>query len=235
MVVDGFTTQSIASETVAETLRRKRAEHGFTLDDVVAHTKIQKRYVVALENGSYDQLPADVYVRGFLRSYGELLGLDQDILLQRYIKERSVERRLQAPKKGEGLEVRASSSSFFSRFSNRFVVTPRLLLIGVVVLLFFGVFGYLLYQIGSFTAAPSIILERPDRDITVDSSTFTVIGTAESYVDVLVNGQEVFVDSDGRFSTTITIQEGINEILVIGRNQAGKETRILRNIVVEEN
>lgn len=234
--VDGFTTERVSTESVAEKLRRVREEHGMTIEGVVDRIRIQKKYVIALENASYEELPADVYTRGFLRSYAQIVGLDPDALVAQFVKERSVDRKLHVPVSERRVGRRSPSFvSFFPlpRFSSRPVITPRLLLIVSVVCAFVGVLGYLFYQIGSFAAAPTVILERPDRDVTIDSTTMTVIGSTEANVDVVVNGQEVFVDGDGRFSTSVTLQEGLNEILVIGRNRVGKETRVLRNVVVE--
>lgn len=69
---------------LGQLLREKRVELGIDLDQVQAKTKIRKRYLMALEAGEWDSLPGEVYARGFVRSYAELLGLDGFELLQKY-------------------------------------------------------------------------------------------------------------------------------------------------------
>ncbi|HSK01192.1 MAG TPA: helix-turn-helix transcriptional regulator, partial [Kofleriaceae bacterium] len=65
-------------------LRTGRARRGLTLEDVARVTKIQTRMLERLEGGTPDGLPADVFVRGFVRSYARCVGLDEDEALRRY-------------------------------------------------------------------------------------------------------------------------------------------------------
>jgi len=65
-------------------LRTGRAEKGLSLDDVARITKIQLKTLERLEAGTADGLPADVFVRGFVRSYARCVGLDEDEALKRY-------------------------------------------------------------------------------------------------------------------------------------------------------
>lgn len=65
-------------------LREARETKGLTLQEVQEETRINIRYLEALENGDYDRLPTPVHVRGFLRNYARFLGLDPQPLLDRY-------------------------------------------------------------------------------------------------------------------------------------------------------
>ena len=58
------------------TLRSARIQRGLTIEQVAQDTRISARFLEALENESFEELPAPVYVRGFLRSYGNYLRLD---------------------------------------------------------------------------------------------------------------------------------------------------------------
>lgn len=57
-------------------LRAEREKRGLSLDNVAEHLKISARILRALEEGDESSLPHTVYVRGFVRSYGNYLGLD---------------------------------------------------------------------------------------------------------------------------------------------------------------
>jgi len=70
--------------TLGETLRAARQAKGASLEDVEALTKIRVRYVEALEEERFDELPNPVYVRGFLRNYALYLGLDPQEVLALY-------------------------------------------------------------------------------------------------------------------------------------------------------
>ncbi|WP_088072223.1 helix-turn-helix domain-containing protein [Gottfriedia luciferensis] len=57
-------------------LREAREAKGLSIDDVQELTKIQKRYLEAIEEGNYDILPGQFYVRAFIRQYAETVGVD---------------------------------------------------------------------------------------------------------------------------------------------------------------
>jgi cytoskeletal protein RodZ len=65
-------------------LREAREAKGVTLADVQEATRINSRYLEALEESQYDVLPSEVHVRGYLRNYARYLGLDPKPLLDRY-------------------------------------------------------------------------------------------------------------------------------------------------------
>ncbi len=65
-------------------LREARETKGLTLEEAQEKTRINSKYLDALENSEYDKLPTPVHVRGFLRNYARFLGLDPQPLLERY-------------------------------------------------------------------------------------------------------------------------------------------------------
>src|ERR1044071_7537613 len=74
----------VARASLARWLSTRRTERNMTLDDVARITKIQPRILERLESGQLDGLPADVFVRGFVRSFAKSIGLDEDEALKRY-------------------------------------------------------------------------------------------------------------------------------------------------------
>lgn len=65
-------------------LRAEREQRGWALTDVAEFLRIRRVMLEALENGRYEVLPGNVYVTAFLRTYGELLGFDPDLVIERY-------------------------------------------------------------------------------------------------------------------------------------------------------
>lgn len=72
---------------LGETLKHTREEKNLSLEELQGTTKIQKRYLQAIEKGDFDQLPGQFYARAFIKNYAEALGLDPDRLFEEYSEE----------------------------------------------------------------------------------------------------------------------------------------------------
>lgn len=68
-------------------LREKREEKGMSLEELQTATKIQKRYLVAIEEGNYDVLPGAFYARAFIKNYCEAVGLHYETIFDEYAHE----------------------------------------------------------------------------------------------------------------------------------------------------
>jgi cytoskeletal protein RodZ len=66
------------ASSFGEYLRQQRDNREISLDQISARTRIQKKFLLALEQGRLDQLPGRTFVRGFIRAYAEALGLNSD-------------------------------------------------------------------------------------------------------------------------------------------------------------
>ena len=68
--------------TMGEVLTDARHRRGVTIEDAEAYTKIRKKYLIALEEDDYSELPEPIYARGFLQIYAEYLGIDPDFAVK---------------------------------------------------------------------------------------------------------------------------------------------------------
>jgi hypothetical protein len=84
-------------EGVGRTLRETRTRRKIDLADVEAATKIRSRFLRAIENEEWDQLPGEIYGRAFIRAYASHLGLDGERLAEEQRRDRG------AARPGEGL------------------------------------------------------------------------------------------------------------------------------------
>lgn len=66
-----------ASADLGRELRTLREKKGLSINDVADRLKLPVRQIEALENGWYENLPEPVFIRGFLRSYGRFLDMDE--------------------------------------------------------------------------------------------------------------------------------------------------------------
>ena len=69
---------------IGSSLREARLRQDLDFPELEERTKIRPKYLRALEDERFDQLPAPTYVRGFLRSYAEALGLDGQPFVDEY-------------------------------------------------------------------------------------------------------------------------------------------------------
>lgn len=69
---------------IGTTLREARMRARIDMTEVEARTKIRAKYLRAIENEEWDLLPGPVYVKSFLRTYGDFLGLDSRMLIDEY-------------------------------------------------------------------------------------------------------------------------------------------------------
>lgn len=71
-------------ESIGEYLKKERELKAITLQEIATITRICTRYLQALENDDYSSIPADVYVRGFLRAYAKCVGLASNEIISKY-------------------------------------------------------------------------------------------------------------------------------------------------------
>jgi cytoskeleton protein RodZ len=113
---------------IGNSLREARHRQQLELADVELATKIRARYLRALEEESFDVLPAQTYVKGFLRTYADYLGLDGQLYLDEY-NSRFVTGEEDVPLRPRDYQ-RRPQASFNQRFETRGVV---LTLVGIAI------------------------------------------------------------------------------------------------------
>ncbi|WEZ09960.1 helix-turn-helix domain-containing protein [Priestia flexa] len=69
---------------LGQRLRQERENKGMSLEDLQKNTKIQKRYLIGIEEGNYDVMPGKFYVRAFIKQYCEAVGLNPDDIFDQY-------------------------------------------------------------------------------------------------------------------------------------------------------
>ncbi len=138
---------------LGEYLVQMREARGVTLETVAEATRINIVYLRALEEGNYDILPAEIYVRGFLISYAEFLGVDSNELLRRYESDRPKQKKrifsikeqpsVSSPKtpsrEGETKEKKMSFSELWHSLKAipavAYIVALAVIVLGVVILI----------------------------------------------------------------------------------------------------
>lgn len=215
MAVVNFTRKKVGSLTLGEKLQKIRNDHRISLMEASKATKIQVKYLEALENGSYGNLPPEVYVRGFLRGYAAFLGVPEEAILRMYDRERSIQKNLG---KGESFRFQPQSPVRF-----RLDISSKTVVIGLVALVSIGFFSYLYLEFSSFVSEPRLVLVEPTDGSTIRSAELFVSGETDRRALVRINDEEAIVGEDGKFSERITLTPGLNVISVSSVNRFGRE------------
>jgi len=71
-------------ENFGSYLKHERELRGITLEAISGTTKIHIRFLRALENNNFEELPGDVFIKGYIRSYADIIGSDPEETLNVY-------------------------------------------------------------------------------------------------------------------------------------------------------
>lgn len=210
-------------KTVGQALFEARSGKGITLAEAERATKIRAEILESLEANDFESLPGTTYIKGFIKNYGDFLGLDSYQLLALFRRQFS--------------EAPPTRSSFIPNLtpleSPKLRLTPsRALGLGVSILVL-GFLGYLLAQYQSFAAAPLLVVTQPSDHLKVNNGTVEVVGRTDRDAKLRINGQEVQLTESGAFSVSVTLPDGVNDLAFSAVNKLGRVTTITRQVSVE--
>jgi cytoskeletal protein RodZ len=124
-----------------ETLKRERELRQISLREISEATKINLRYLEALERNDFRHLPGGVFNKGFVRAYAQFIGVDPETMATAYLEEeQSQQARAERP---EGADASVAPAS-----AEDVPKTSRLWLVIVIVLLALLVVGAGLTALG---------------------------------------------------------------------------------------
>lgn len=111
--------------SAGEVLQTEREVQGRTLTDIAAATHIKTDYLAALEADKYDTIPGAVFVKGFIRSYANYLGINGEELIELYLQHT-------APERPQPVRRKVRKSSFLRRTQNNRRNQGRWVEVGIV-------------------------------------------------------------------------------------------------------
>lgn len=210
--------------TVGQMLRERRQAKGLTLEKVEQATKIRRKFLEAIERDDYRDLPSISYAKGFIKNYGEMLGLKSQELLA-FFRRQTIEGQKQSPFPRQVADP--MKRSLVELTPGKFVAFLVIGLFGML-LLYFGL------QYGKLNQPPTIVIEKPLDGVTVKERRVDVEGVTDSDATVTVNGVTVIVRSDGKFFEQVSLNAGVNSITIMATSRYGKTTNIERKVTYLE-
>ncbi len=158
-----------ASEKVGDILHRERVVKRISLETVAKDLKLNISYIKAIESSSYDQLPADPYVRVYIRSIASYLMLDPDGLIKQFMEERGISEIDDSLTDTQRIKISVAKDRNKSTLTWKILILLALLA-GVVI-------TYLGYQYKWIKSAPE---EEKEYLTEIDSSELEIFGLIDT-------------------------------------------------------
>ena len=116
-------------------LKQAREEKKLSLDDLQSITKIQKRYLLAIEEGNYKIIPGNFYIRAFIKQYAEAVNIDPDVIFEEYKNEVPSTYHESLPEQLSRVKTQKELPKSASKFLE---LLPRILIVIVIVIIAVG-------------------------------------------------------------------------------------------------
>ncbi len=139
-------------------LKEARLSKGYSLDDLQEITKIQKRYLVAIEEGNYSIMPGTFYVRAFIKQYAEAVGLDADEILDEFKKEIPNQQKEEV---AQSISQSPTRRKLNTRSTNRLLETMPKIIVGLFIVVSVVAFWFLYQQKMSTNQTEEVEEETP--------------------------------------------------------------------------
>ena len=222
-----FNKRDVQAKLLGERLKEIRERKGVSLEEMANAIKVNKKYLQKIEDDDYENMPSEVYIKGFLKSYSDFLGIKYGSVLAIYQREREIVKNIQKN------QIKSESAGKIKKNRLRIptiVISFRLVAGSLFVVFVIGVMGYFYREANKLSETPRLLISQPIDNSTVDSNSVELIGTTDIGSKVEINGQPVFVDENGGFKEKIGLKEGINNLTIKSKNKFGKE--IVREITL---
>ena len=229
MLLSKFKTKKVeTTATVGECLKKKREELEIPIKDLGSKLRIKTVYLEDLEKNNYEKLPPDVYVKGFIKSYSELVGFNPEEMIKLFEKEKEIGNKVESRnRKKKKHEKKFALKKYI-------IITPRIATVFLSLFMLSIVGYYFWHQLSSFNSEPYLFISSPLTDEVTNDFEIVVSGETEIGIILRINGEDVFVDESGYFQEDIMLQPGKNVIIIEVVNRFDKTAKEIRNIIYEK-
>ena len=198
---------------IGDSLREARERQGLGYPEIELATKIRAKYIRALEEEDFTSIPGDTYIRGFLRTYAEYLGLDGDVYVDEYASRFITSWRDELPPRPERRRIRRRERGF----ERRAVLLLLAGIAGVAALVFVA------FRLpGSSTHMPGLATKQDQRGQSAPPRRLVLRGVGRgTYVEVRRNRASGKVDLQGTVGAGETDKLAGDRFYLLVRRPAG--------------
>jgi cytoskeletal protein RodZ len=213
------------SHTIADKLKSLRLNKEISVEFLAKKLNIPAKYIINLENGQQENLPGDIYVRAWLKKIANFYEVDVSGLLVDYHLEKKISHKINRDDKVEKKKA----------IKNGRYLSPKILrwlvLSGTVLILFV----YLGFEIINIISPPHLNIIQPSNNFRTKESSLEIIGQSKAEAQVMINGELVSLDQEGKFNKTVNLTLGLNNLEISAKKKHSQirylELLILREVV----
>ncbi len=220
-----FTKKTLTpTKRVCLRLREAREAKHITLAALAEKTKIDRKYLEALEACEFDQLPTGVvYQKNYIKKYIEALGMDPKEYVAQFIDDEfdHVEPQTRIHPMQNIKKIWLSSVPSYINI----VIGIG---IGALLLVYIGL------QVRTILQPPQLIVSSPQNGVVINEQTVVISGETDPGTTILLNGTEIKNSEQGTFNETIDLRPGLNTITITAQKKHGKTTTETRYVVRKE-
>lgn len=217
-----FTPKKIINEeNIGSKLQQARAFQGLSLSQISEAIKIKTSYLEALEENNYEDLPLGLYRSSYLKKYSKFLGLDEKYLFEN--------------QKNQKISEINKQTNPFSRpiiKKTKLLVFPKILRNLLLTLIILICLFYLGLYIKKIFFAPYLIISQPDKNLVQTANQLEVIGQTEVEAEVRINNELVLNNKNGKFSQTLILKKGLNNIVIEAKKKYSRTQVVTRQILI---
>lgn len=207
----------MSTNTIGNILKRAREKKGLDLAVCSSYLKIQPRFLIAIEGDDYQIFENSFQAQGFFVNYAEFLDLNISNLLPRWRKDVS--------------DFFPTEKFYVKKFYKPKMARPlRIVLTLDKILYFIGSFlvlGFFIYVYSTYQSSvynPKLEIFEPENNSIVENNIVDIFGKTDADAILSLNNEKLTIQTDGNFSTSIKLSEGINNFKFSSVNPYGKET-----------
>ncbi len=205
---------------LGEKLRQARRFKNLKIEDIAKKINIRSEYLIALEEERFENLPAGLYGKNFLKEYASFLNLDTTESLKLFI---------------DKLEENHETDPFSQKIvkKSKFLIFPKIIRNTLIILAILICFLYLIFYFRKIITPPKLQINQPETNIMISDTSLLVEGLTEREAEVKINGELVLNNHNGIFSQTINLKKGLNNITIQAKKKYSRERTVIRQIQVE--
>ena len=202
-----------------QTLLTARLDKKLTLTQVSRQTKIPQEVLRALEKNHFAKLPAETYIKGFLKNYANFLGLNPQKTVALF--RRDYQKQQKKSVLPSGLTHPLDKPRFLTNFRT-------FLVLGVGLVFFLGYLGLSLFNLYQ---PPGLTVATPKESDEVVSPVL-VKGQTDHDAKLTLNGKFVNLEPDGSFTTVYQGPAGAVSLIFEATSRRQKTTVVSRHIII---
>lgn len=206
---------------LGQLLKEARLKAGLTLFSLEQKTRIAEEYLQAIEENNYSVLPpARAYRLAYIREFANTVNYNSEKAIYQFIKENGL---------GDIKTVHPQSGIKKMQLYLTSWLVRSILIISIIVLFV----GYLGWQVKGILTPPDLQVYSPIEGAIINQTEIVIEGVTAKETHLTINGQEVRVNEQGKFSTTLNLSVGVNTLTITATKKHGKIISIVRHVVVK--